>query len=86
MACAAEPVGRSEAGHCSTRAHAQQSCQTLIRAGGNKGVTSNFPQFQIEFALLRSLIMHMVLDCLIDAVVEYQLTLVQHGTSLAISA
>lgn len=40
MACFAMPYGLRYAGHCSTRAHAQQGCRTLIRAGGNQGVTS----------------------------------------------
>lgn len=40
MACFATPYGLRCAGYCSTRAHAQQSCQPLIRAGGNQGVRS----------------------------------------------
>ena len=40
MACFATPYGLRCAGHCSTRAHAQQSCRALIAAGGNQGVTS----------------------------------------------
>lgn len=41
MGCFATPYGLRCAGHCSTRAHAQQSCWALIRAGRNQGVTSS---------------------------------------------
>jgi hypothetical protein len=57
MACAAEPVGRSGAGHCLPGAHAQQNGPALIPAGGKLGVTSDFVEgfrpseqgFKLEF-------------------------------------